>query len=89
MSDDLLNYEEDIRKENPGSGRQRAFKTGWTEALKDDPDKSKYKENPELPNLTWENLGYRLGSLFGETSDELREELFLWCKRQQAENPPE
>ncbi|WP_336024524.1 hypothetical protein [Halobellus salinisoli] len=89
MSDDLLSYEEDKRNTNPDSNHLRNFNAGWTEALKDDPDKSKYKENPELPNLTWENLGYRLGSLFGETSKDLREELFEWCKEQQAENPRE
>lgn len=89
MSDDLLSYEKDERKLNPGSARQRAFNTGWTEALKKDPDKSKYKENPELTNLTWENLGYRLGSLFGETSRELRQELFEWCKEQQIESRSE
>jgi len=89
MSDDLLSYEEDVRNTNPDSNHLRNFNAGWTEALKDTPDKSKYKENPELPNLTWENLGYRLGCLFGETSDELREELFEWCKKQQAESRSE
>jgi hypothetical protein len=86
MADDLLSYEEDKRNTNPDSNHLRNFNAGWTEALKDDPDKSKYKENPELTNLTWENLGYRLGSLFEETSPELRKELFKWCKEQQAES---
>lgn len=86
MPNDRLSYVVDERNTTPDSNHLRNFNGGWTEALKDDPDKSKYKENPELPNLTWENLGYRLGSLFGETSKDLREELFDWCKEQQAEN---
>lgn len=89
MPDDRLSYERDKRNKNPDSNHLRNFNAGWTEALKDDPNESKYKANPELPDLTWENLGYRLGSLFGEASKHLREELFRWCQKQQAENPRE
>lgn len=76
----------DIRQEDPGSDRQGAFKRGWTAAVKDlsDTDKSsKYGEGPPPGELTWDNLGYRIGSLFGETDDELRQELFEWCVKKQ------
>ena len=79
---------EDVRQANPGGDRQGAFKRGWTAAVKDLSDhgeSSKYSEGPPPENLTWDNLGYRLGSLFGETDDELRQELFEWCKRKQKE----
>ncbi|WP_208288439.1 hypothetical protein [Halobacterium sp. R2-5] len=76
----------DIRQEDPGSDRQAAFKRGWTAAVKDlgDSDNtSKYGEGPPPEELTWDNLGYRLGSLFGETDDDLRQELFEWCVKKQ------
>lgn len=76
----------DLRQEDPGSDRQGAFKRGWTAAVKDladDGEPSKYSEGPPPKNLTWDNLGYRLGSVFGETDDDLRQELFEWCKLKQ------
>lgn len=76
----------DIRQTDPGSDRQGAFKRGWTAAVKDinsDSKSSKYSEGPPPEELTWDNLGYRLGSIFGETDDDLRQELFEWCKEKQ------
>lgn len=76
----------DIRQENPGSDRQGAFKRGWTAAVKDvedSEDSSKYAEGPPPEELTWDSLGYRFGSLFGETDDELRQKLFEWCVTKQ------
>lgn len=76
----------DIRQEDPGSDRQGAFKRGWTAAVKDldgNEDSSKYGDGPPPETLTWDNLGYRLGSLFGETDDDLRQELFEWCVEKQ------
>ena len=40
-----------------------------------------------LKTLTWDNLGYRLGKLFGETSDELIEKIYNWCVEQQKQKP--
>lgn len=77
----------DVRQADPGSDRQGAFKRGWTAAIKDLSDNgepSKYSEGPPPEELTWDNLGYRLGSLFGPTDDDLRQELFEWCKEKQA-----
>jgi hypothetical protein len=68
----------DIRQENPGPDRQGAFKRGWTAAvkdLKDNDESSKYSDGPPPEDLTWDNLGYRLGCNFGETDDELQQEL--------------
>ena len=75
----------DIRQADPGSDRQGAFKRGWTAAVKDlkDGGSSKYSEGPPPEELTWDNLGYRLGSIFGETDDDLRQDLFEWCKKKQ------
>jgi hypothetical protein len=77
----------DIRQEDPSSDRQGAFKRGWTAAVKDLSDSdttSKYAEGPPPERLTWDNLGYRLGSLFNETDDDLRQELFQWCVKKQS-----
>ncbi|WP_206537585.1 hypothetical protein [Natronolimnohabitans innermongolicus] len=78
----------DVRQADPGSDRQGAFKRGWTAAVKDLNDgeeSSKYSDGPPPEELTWDNLGYRLGSLFGETDDDLRQELFEWCVKKQTE----
>lgn len=38
-----------------------------------------------LEELTWDNLGWRLGRLFDETSEDLKEEIFNWCKKKQGQ----
>lgn len=70
----------DIRQVDPGSDRQGAFKRGWTADVKDrnNGGSSKYSERPPPEELTWDNLGYRLGSIFGETDNDLRQDLFEW-----------
>lgn len=35
--------------------------------------------------LSRKNLGYRFGLLFGETSEQLQEELYYWCVEQMRE----
>jgi hypothetical protein len=35
-----------------------------------------------LDELTWNNLGWCLGKLFGPTPDEQREEIIEWCAKQ-------
>lgn len=40
-----------------------------------------------LKRLTWDNLGYRLGKLFGETSPEEINHLYDWCVRQYKDQP--
>ncbi|SEH52586.1 hypothetical protein SAMN05192561_104156 [Halopenitus malekzadehii] len=86
MPSNLVDYEDDKRQENPGSDRQGAFKRGWGAAVKGEEDSSRYNTDAELTNLTWDNLGYRLGRLFGPTSDDLKQELFEWCAAHQKEN---
>jgi len=86
MGDDPTIPIGDVRQSDPGSDRQAAFKRGWTAAVKDldeDSEPSKYSEGPPPKELTWDNLGYRLGSVFGETDDDLRQEMFEWCKEKQ------
>lgn len=77
-----LTYSEDKRKEDPDleSHRLGNFKQGWTRAVEGQ------EYDMVLDELKWNNLGWRLGKLFGETSDEMREELFEWCVRQQMED---
>jgi len=71
--------EQDIRVHpDPEDDRLGAFKAGWTEAQKGE----EYNADT-LEQLSWHNLGWRLGMLFGETSTELKEELYLWCVSQQ------
>jgi hypothetical protein len=80
---DGLKYAHDDRETDPNkSGHRRArFRDGWNNAV----NGQQYKSNA-LNRLSWENLGYRLGSLFGDTSPELVDELYDWCVSQQAQN---
>lgn len=75
MKDAIPPYSDDVRK-NPTPGRKANFKQGWTRAV----EGQEYEG--VLEELTWNNLGWRLGKIFGETPDDLREEMFEWCKRQ-------
>jgi hypothetical protein len=74
---DGLTYAEDIRDRDPGPNHRGEFKKGWKAAV----DGSEYTEKT-LNELTWNNLGYRLGRLFGETSPEQMEQMYEWCKNQ-------
>lgn len=76
-----LSYEEDVRSTNPNeTGHRRGrFKAGWHKATKGESYGSR-----ALNRLTWDNLGWRLGSLFGETDEDLIDEMYDWCVRQQA-----
>jgi len=77
-----LDYDEDVRMVNPEKNyRLGRFKSGWNNAT----------EGTELgadllAELTWQNLGWRLGKLFDETSEGLQEELYEWCVDQQVED---
>lgn len=72
----IHDFERDDRKASD-TYRKARFKDGWQEAL----DGKKYTD-ATLKLLTWENLGYRMGKIFGATSDELIDELHDWCARQ-------
>lgn len=61
---------------DPTPGRRANFKQGWTRAVEGQ------EYDGVLETLTWNNLGWRLGNLFGETPDELRDDLFDWCVEQ-------
>ncbi|QSG14360.1 Exonuclease III [Halapricum desulfuricans] len=76
-----LSYEDDIRMVDPDANYRRGrFKVGWNKAV----DGAEMQDNV-LDQLTWENLGWRLGMIFGNTSDELKEELYEWCVEQQTD----
>jgi hypothetical protein len=71
----------DVRSTDPDATAHRIarFRTGWAQASKG----QAYTEDT-LADLTWMNLGWRLGTMFKETSPELVDELYEWCVRQQA-----
>ena len=79
-----LTYEEDVRSTNPNeTGHRRGrFKAAWKKAVRGESYGSQ-----ALKRLTWDNLGWRLGRLFGATDDELIDEMYDWCVRQQEESP--
>ncbi|SEH59404.1 hypothetical protein SAMN05192561_11055 [Halopenitus malekzadehii] len=64
----------------PGNDRLGSFKAGWTKA-----ENGQEFGQRALNGLSWHNLGWRLGMLFGETPTELKEELYQWCVQQQKE----
>jgi len=77
---DGLSYDEDVRAVDPEANYRRGrFKAGWNAAVDD------AEMGGALDRLTWENLGWRLGMLFGDASEELQEELYDWCVDQQLE----
>lgn len=72
---------EDVRTTDPDQSarRRRAFRDGWDHAV----NGRQYVEDT-LSRLTWQNLGWRLGSVVGATSEVLVDEMYEWCVRQQA-----
>lgn len=76
---DLFAFEVDDR--NPSDNYRKArFREGWQNAVT-----GQAYSSATLKKLTWDNLGYRLGKLFGETSDQLIDEMHEWCVRQHNE----
>lgn len=65
----------DIRS-TPSSGRKGAFKRGWLDAV----SKEKEYKDATLDRLTWQNLGYRIGSLTGESSVELIDNFYTFLE---------
>ena len=72
----------DIRKTDPNKNQHRKarFREGWHKVTIG----KKYTDDT-LEDLTWENLGFRLGSIIGSTKDDLINELYDWCVEQHAE----
>lgn len=72
----------DSRTEDPNkSGRRlKVFRDGWAHAVA-----GREYTRETLERLTWQNLGWRLGSLLGATSEGLVDETYDLCVRQQAE----
>ena len=79
-----LLYEEDGRRVlEPGDDEAfGVFETGWSSAVTAGGED--YGENA-FRELSWHNLGYRLGLLFGRTSREQKEKLYYWCVEQMGE----
>jgi hypothetical protein len=76
-----LYFARDVRVADPDQSAHRLarFRDGWRNAVSG----QSYTERT-LSELTWENLGYRLGKLFGETSPLLIDLMYEWCVHQQA-----
>ena len=72
----------DIRSTDPNvTGYRRArFRIGWAHAVSG----QRYSDDV-LGNVTWQNTGWRLGDLFGETSRDLIDEFYELAVKQQAE----
>lgn len=77
---DRLTFDRDARSTDPDQNRHRQarFRQGWLKAAN-----GEEYDYVSLKELTWDNLGYRLGKLFGETTDEVIEQQYEWCVRQQ------
>jgi len=76
----LPEFEIDDRDDDPNASghREAEFRKGWKDAL----GPECYRDDT-LRKLTWRNLGYRLGRLYGKTSDEMIGILYDWSVRQQ------
>lgn len=73
------NLDDDRHDEPNESGHREAqFRSGWKAAL----NGQRYTDDT-LSKLTWNNLGWRLGAVFGRTSDEMIGMMYDWCVRQQ------
>ncbi|MFD1513802.1 hypothetical protein [Halomarina rubra] len=69
---DGLSYDEDVRKVDPERNYRRGrFKKGWNDAV----DGKEYGEET-LRTLTWENLGWRIGSIVGEANEHRQQEVY-------------
>lgn len=78
-SDAILTYERDERKPLDDV-RERAFHDGWDDAVA-----GRLYDESKLHKLSWQNLGNRLGRLFGDVPAEMREELLFWAERQRRD----
>lgn len=75
-----LTYESDSRVDpDPDDERLDVFKDGWRKGA--NAELEDFGENAHQ-ELSWHNLGYRLGKLFGETSNVQQVEMYYWCVRQ-------
>lgn len=75
-SETILSYERDARKPLDDA-RERTFHDGWDDAVA-----GHLYDDSRLHKLSWQNLGNRLGRLFGDVPEEMREELLFWAERQ-------
>jgi hypothetical protein len=75
----LLYSGDDRRDPEPDDEALEVFKRGWQSGMYDDDED--FGERA-FQTLSWKNLGYRFGLLFGKTSEELQEELYYWCVEQ-------
>ncbi len=79
LMDDRGFGRDDRHTEPDETGHRRArLIEGWRKGVEGPP----YKADT-LRVLTWDNLGYRLGHLFGKTDGVLVEQMYNWCVQQQ------
>ncbi len=76
-----LEFATDVRSKNPDQNAHRnsRFRQGYRKGAAGESYGAK-----TLERLTWDNLGWRLGKLLGPAEEELVDELYEWCVRQQA-----
>lgn len=75
-----LDFETDVRSKDPDQNAHRLSR--FRQAYRKGAAGETYGTRT-LQRLTWDNLGWRLGKLFGPAEEELIEELYDWCVRQQ------
>jgi hypothetical protein len=72
-------------RNSPDEQRRTRFRVGWEDATVRD----KAYSDSSLAKLTWSNLGYRLGKMFGvRAEDEMNEVFDLFAVQYTEENPP-
>lgn len=77
-----LAYKKDVRNDDPEQSghRQARFLQGWLNGAG-----GREYTAATLNELTWDNLGYRPGGIFGETSLGLIDQQYEWCVRPQGD----
>jgi hypothetical protein len=70
-----LGYDRDERE--PADDQRRIkFREGWRKGAKKD---DRYTSPSVLNDLTWENLGYRMGTLLKAAPDEFIDVMYAMC----------
>ena len=81
----MFSCDRDIRDTDPNKDQRRKarFLVGWKDAEATALDPKKQYNEATLKELTWQNLGFCLGSFFGRATDRQINKLFDWCVEQQ------
>jgi len=76
-----LDYDRDVR-EPADHRRLQNFREGWHQGAKPN---ARYADSSVLNDLTWENLGYRMGTLLTDAPDKFIDVMYAMCAMLQHE----